>query len=248
VIVEKKEDEPAASVTPEEIIREPMAEIDSEFIKMVNDVYESCRSASFYEILCLNEYASEEEIKKAYFRMAKEFHPDRHFSISSEDTKNKLNKIVDHVTEAYNVLSDPHKKEEYDRSLLAETDIAGAVQSQAEQGPAEVTFNEGRSKMLLGFYDEAQQLFSEAIQNETSDPKYHYYQGLALNRLGFYKEASTSLKEAIRLDPRKTNYHTALGFTFIKLGFNQRAKSSFRKALDISPYNEKAIEGLRGIE
>lgn len=248
VIVEKIQDEPAPSVTPEEIISEPMAKIDAEFIKMIHDVYESCTSSNFYEILCLKEDASEEEIKKAYFRMAKEFHPDRHFSIPLEETKNKLKVIVDSVTDAYNVLSDPQKRAEYDRSRAGTNNISSRYQYGTEKEMARAKFNEGRSKMLLGFYDQAQQLFSEAIRYENSEPTYYYYQGLALSRLGFYKESAASLKHAITIDPGETNYHIALGFTFMKLGFKERAKSSFRKALDLSPLNEKAIEGLRSIE
>ncbi|UCG77786.1 MAG: DnaJ domain-containing protein [Nitrospirota bacterium] len=248
IIVERKKDQPQQYVTPEEIISEPLAEIDQEFVKMVDDMYDICQTANYYKVLGVKSYATTDEIKKAYFSLAKEFHPDRHFAISSEDTKRKLNEILGIITEAYNALSDLEEREEYDESLQTEPDENIAEGDLTVEQEAEKKFEEGRSKMLHHSYIEAEQLFAEAISIAGFNAKYHYYRGLALNRLSFYKEASKELKEAVRLDPDMTNYHTALGFTFYKLGFKQRAKSSFRKALDISPFNEKAIEGLRAID
>ena len=62
----------------------------------------------YYEILGLNKTASEQEIRKAYRRLAKEFHPDRNKAADAE-TKFK------EVQEAYDILSDDQKKQAYDR-------------------------------------------------------------------------------------------------------------------------------------
>ncbi len=62
----------------------------------------------YYEILGLKKGASKQEIKSAYRRMAKEYHPDRNKSTDAE-TKFK------EVQEAYEVLSDDQKKSAYDQ-------------------------------------------------------------------------------------------------------------------------------------
>lgn len=57
--------------------------------------------------------ASEDEIKKAYKRLALTHHPDRHASASEEDRKLHEKKFKE-IGEAYEILSDPKKKARYD--------------------------------------------------------------------------------------------------------------------------------------
>jgi Tfp pilus assembly protein PilF len=180
--------------------------------------------------------------------MAKEFHPDRHFALSSEDIKSKLNEILAFITEAFNTLSDPDRRMKYDETHAGGKEEPADNFGTSCSDTAEAKFADGRAKMLHGAFHEAEQLFDEAIAISDSVPKFHYCRGLTLNRLENFKDASEEFKESVKLDPDKDNYHTALGFTFYKLGFNQRAKNSFRGALDISPMNEKAIEGLRHVD
>ena len=63
----------------------------------------------YYEVLGLQKGASDEEIKKAFRKMAKQYHPDLHPG-DAEAEKN-----FKEVNEAYGVLSDPDKKSKYDR-------------------------------------------------------------------------------------------------------------------------------------
>ena len=63
----------------------------------------------FYEVLGVQKGASEDEIKKAYRKMAKQYHPDLHPGDAEAEAKFK------EVGEAYEVLSDPQKKARYDQ-------------------------------------------------------------------------------------------------------------------------------------
>ena len=62
----------------------------------------------YYKLLELKELASESEIKKAYHRLAKIYHPDK-----NENPKLAEDKFKE-INEAYNVLSNPVKKSQYD--------------------------------------------------------------------------------------------------------------------------------------
>jgi len=62
----------------------------------------------YYEILGVNKTASADEIKKAYRKVAMQFHPDRNPGDKSAEDKFK------EAAEAYEVLSDADKKAQYD--------------------------------------------------------------------------------------------------------------------------------------
>ena len=63
----------------------------------------------YYEVLGVNRGASEDEIKKAYRKEAKKYHPDLHPGDKTAEAKFK------EVNEAYEVLSDKDKKSRYDQ-------------------------------------------------------------------------------------------------------------------------------------
>ena len=63
---------------------------------------------NYYRILGVAENASQDEIKKAYRKLALKYHPDRNRNNPEAEEKFKQ------ITEAYEVLSDPKKREQYD--------------------------------------------------------------------------------------------------------------------------------------
>lgn len=63
----------------------------------------------YYEALGLNKGASMEEIKRAFRKKAHEYHPDKNNGDKAAEEKFK------EINEAYEILSDPQKKERYDR-------------------------------------------------------------------------------------------------------------------------------------
>ncbi|MGM0622644.1 MAG: DnaJ domain-containing protein, partial [Campylobacterota bacterium] len=65
-------------------------------------------SKSLYQTLEINENASEAEIKKAYRRLARKYHPDINKDAGAEEKFKEINA-------AYEVLSDPQKKAQYDQ-------------------------------------------------------------------------------------------------------------------------------------
>jgi len=76
----------------------------------------------YYQILGLGKLASPEEIKKAYRKLALQYHPDRN---KGKEAEAKFKE----VTKAYEVLSDPQKKQTYDQFGHA------AFEQGAGQGP-----------------------------------------------------------------------------------------------------------------
>jgi curved DNA-binding protein CbpA len=112
-----EEQEADVKIPFENIVDEPVEEITKEFLEKVEYLYSSIKSLGYYELLEVDRQATSEEITGAYYRLSKQFHPDRHFSIPSHDIKEKLIMILDCITEAYKVLSDGESRAEYDSNL-----------------------------------------------------------------------------------------------------------------------------------
>ena len=83
----------------------------------------------YYQVLGVERKASQDEIKRAYRKLAMKYHPDR-----NPDSKEAEEKFKE-INEAYQVLNDPQKRSHYDRF--------GASYSQWQQRGAPGNFNWG---------------------------------------------------------------------------------------------------------
>lgn len=92
-------------------------------------------SKDYYKILGVSKDASKEEIKKAYKQLAKKYHPDLNKEKEASDRFKDIN-------EAYSVLSDDHKRTNYDRFGNAGEQFSQDFGGFNQQGFGEDFFNE----------------------------------------------------------------------------------------------------------
>ncbi len=69
------------------------------------------RTLTYYDVLDLDRDATPEEIKAAYYKLAREYHPD----VGSQDPDMAQKFAL--ISQAYRVLSDPQRRHQYDRTL-----------------------------------------------------------------------------------------------------------------------------------
>jgi len=76
-------------------------------------LYETLDSSDYFEILQLPQSAGTSEIKRAFYRESRIYHPDRIFHLTDMAPKQQLGDLYKRITEAYYVLRDDAKRKKY---------------------------------------------------------------------------------------------------------------------------------------
>jgi curved DNA-binding protein CbpA len=236
----KVKEEKEETVSLSEILQ-PLSEEEESFGKKVDALYTGLKSMRPHELLEIDKESDSDTVKKNYYRLTKEFHPDRYFAIPDESIKTKLTAIFDAVTGAYDALKDEKKRQDFFRSLRP----VKKTRRSAEQAKTERQFRLGIEEFKKGNFHGAADHFREAARVLPEGAHYWNYLSLAYSRIpGKIKEAEQALIAAIKLEPRNADYYANLGLIYIRAGQKKKARSSFEKALKIDAENEKAIKGL----
>jgi Flp pilus assembly protein TadD len=196
---------------------------------------------TYYELLEINDTAQAQEIKKAYYKKVKEFHPDRHFSLP-RTAKEKLNVIFTHLHEAYETLMHDDQKEQYDRTLVVKHTLKISNQELAHQ-----YFEQGKIEFWNSNFTAAEILFQHALYLDNSLAKYFYYHAKSLLKLEKFREAEKAIRKALKLSPANSDFLTEAGYIYHALGLSARAEENFGLALGIEPSHAKARQGMQGI-
>jgi curved DNA-binding protein CbpA len=105
------------------LLDEPV-EISREIRKRILDYYFTLETHNYYQILGISVRADKKEVRAAYFELSKFFHPDSQFTKKLGSYKARMEAVFKRLTEAYEVLSKPKRRAEYDEY------IAVAVQTE----------------------------------------------------------------------------------------------------------------------
>lgn len=93
---------------------EPGVELPLQLRRQILDTYYQLADLTFYELLDLPMKAPKADIRSAYFRYSKVFHPDTQFRKELGTYKSKMEAIFNRMTEAYDVLGKKRRRAEYD--------------------------------------------------------------------------------------------------------------------------------------
>ena len=81
--------------------------------RRIDEFFASLSTRDAFELLEITRTADKKEIKRAYFKMSKELHPDRYFGKNIGPYKERLSKIFQSVKAAYELLSDDARRTAY---------------------------------------------------------------------------------------------------------------------------------------
>jgi len=92
-------------------------EIDGELQERIIKAFHRSDELNHYELLGVAVDADRAEIRKAYFALSKTFHPDAYYGKHLGSFKSKMEVVFRNVTDAYEAVGRPKKREAYDRYL-----------------------------------------------------------------------------------------------------------------------------------
>jgi DnaJ-class molecular chaperone len=208
---------------------------------MLKDYYRK----DYYNVLGLSLHATDTEIRNAYRRLAKEYHPDKSFST---DRPILSNQQFDEINEAYHILSDKKRREDYDHvrsdmtKTLADTKDTDSVQAENSFRNGLKALNEGNPKQAVSFLE-------WAVKYNPNKPIYHSKLGLAIAMAGEdIEKARASCEQAIEMEIFNAAHYVDLAEVYYQAGLTEKAREKLKEALKWNPTSKLAAERLREIE
>ena len=124
-------------------------------------------SRDYFKILGVTKTSSKQEIKKAYFQLAKIYHPDSVRNISRDSERELIGKIFVSINEAYDVISTPAKRHKYENESSSPQTKKYDPESNAKE-----FFEQGNSMFQRGMIKEAVEYYKRAAFIVSDNPEY----------------------------------------------------------------------------
>jgi len=182
--------------------------------------------------------ASPEDIKTAYHRLAKRWHPDRFTGPEKVEAETRFRELA----EAFSMLKDPAKRLSFQQQMpKGQTSVAAEKEAESAQertpedwaALANAAFEDGK-------IDQARALIYYAIRLDEGKPQYHALLASILEREGGDLRAVVkALETASRLAPKDVDIHLRLAHHFQTLGMAARAQRHQQLAREIAPNHPK---------
>ncbi len=194
----------------------------------------------YYAVLGLTKHATATEIKSAYLKLARQYHPDR---FQTEKEKKEANERFALITQAYKILSEERLKQEYDKSFHLDT--TGKPIETATIVQAKNAFKRALVLLKQGDYWRAANLLRMANRYDPDKALYISYLGLALVHTKQYaQEGFEKLHEAMKKELFNPIIYINLALAYEKAGDREKAIHFYRETLNWDPKNETAIREL----
>lgn len=221
--------------------------------------FSGLHAGTYYDWLEVRHNAKGEEIKEAFYAMARIYHPDRLHSPRLQDLRRNLEEILTKVTNAYQLLSDPDARERYDRSLRTEaprgegsaprTFVSPQAAAEETIDPsekaAEQHYQEAKKHFAGGDYHLTAELMDVSLRLDPSNASFHKLQAKALAKNPNWRvDAEEHFQAALKTDPFDVECLIGLGELYEAAGLVRKSERIFFRALGLDPENEELKKRL----
>lgn len=203
---------------------------------------------NLFEALGLTKEAQVADVKKSYFALAKQFHPDTLPTDAPAEARRLIDSIFSIISRANQTLQDPKQREAY----LKELDVGGAAATAEAENimMAEVEFQKGEF-FLLKKRDiaAAEKHLAAAMKMNPKEAEHHVHWGwLVFLKNKNAAEATKHIEAGLKLRENVAVAWLFLGHIAKAKPDMEKAEKCYRKCLTFDPKNNEALSELRVIE
>jgi hypothetical protein len=251
---------PAAPPRPRE---DPAASLAARR-QQITDAHDGIKARDFFEFLGVPRDADERQVKDAYFRMAKPFHPDTPLDPALADLKGKREAVFLHLGHVYETLRNPANRSRYERLLdaraprrpverpAAPAPAAEPVVDRAQLAEAALEAARNGARLLKeGKYWDAIQVLEPALPLLEGPPLAKARVTLArayMKNPNWLRRAEDTLQAVLQDAPEYAEAYVVLGQVYRASEQRARAVTMYRRALELQPGNAEAQAELASLE
>lgn len=262
----EKTEAPAAKSEPTEAGAD-----EAELRARVLRVYNRVSQGNDFQVLGVGPNPTEHEVRVAYHKMAKEFHPDRFFGRASEEVRGQVEEIFRRATESYENVNTQDKIAEYVKKMEGEEEAPktdARIEGVKRIILAEQSFQNGKQYLREKRFARAASEFKKSMEISPNEAEYVAYFGWSLYNIPREKDITDedkklfgdqsagdlqfngreSLNRAINLNPRSERAYLFLGAIYKQEGLKEFAEKQYEKALICNPNCIEALRELRLIK
>ncbi len=181
-------------------------------------------SRDYYKILEVKRNATLEEIKEAYRRLARDYHPDLHPGNPTAEARFK------EICEAYEVLCDSVQRTEYDQNL----NPTHKPSQKPGKSPQDY-YVRAVTKALEKDYQGAIEDYTKAIELNPDLVEAYIKRGATRYKMGDARGALTDCNQALRINPNLSEAYYYQGRARYRLGYTQAAIEAYTQAIAREP-------------
>jgi len=204
-----------------------------------------------YRVLGVTPHTPTAEIQKAFFALAKKWHPDRVPPVLA-DVKDHCAKVFARMSEAHQILMDPGKRAAYDASKKSGGDDSPEAQAQV-QAILEAAMNFQKAEICLKRNDFklAEELCRKAVAVDPNQADYitmmAWLEAQKPNKQDHpsMQAQVAELTRAIGISPVCERAFFYRGTLLKRLGQESPAMKDFKRAMDLNPRNVDAQREVR---
>ena len=208
-------------------------------------------SVTHYDVLGVDHKVEQPDVRRAYFSLAKQFHPD-HFHQEGRETLRRVQIAFTALSKAHEELKTEDFRENYDFKMRKELAEKEKTKARAEGDTIDVkvqqaseNFDRGFSLLMDKEYEAALPFLARAVHFAPNMARYHAYFGKALSADSTQRhKAESEMQAALRLDPDNATYRIILVEFFIQINLLKRAEGELTRMLAKFPTNREARDLL----